>query len=116
MKVKRIIANVFTRNPANVDYFYRDLLELDLIMDQGWIRTYAAMEKMAVQVSFASEGGSGTPLPDLSIEVDDLEEALNRFKSVHIPLEYGPTSEPWGVKRFFVRDPTGKLINILQHE
>ncbi|HYN27676.1 MAG TPA: glyoxalase, partial [Burkholderiales bacterium] len=25
-------------------------------------------------------------------------------------------SEPWGVRRFYVRDPFGKLINILQHE
>jgi hypothetical protein len=25
-------------------------------------------------------------------------------------------AEPWGVRRFFVRDPLGKLVNILQHE
>lgn len=33
-----------------------------------------------------------------------------------IPIEYGPATEPWGVRRFYVRDPFGKLINILQHE
>ena len=32
-----------------------------------------------------------------------------------IPIEYGPATEPWGVRRFYVRDPFGKLINILQH-
>jgi uncharacterized glyoxalase superfamily protein PhnB len=71
---------------------------------------------MTVQVSFASEGGSGTLVPDLSVEVDDLEAALRRVMEAAIPVEYGPQSEPWGVRRFFVRDPFGKLINILQHE
>jgi len=71
---------------------------------------------MAVQVSFASEGGSGTPVPDLSIEVDNLEAALERTRQAGISIEYGPASEPWGVRRFYVRDPFGKLVNILQHE
>ena len=70
---------------------------------------------MTVQISFMSEGGSGAPVPDLSIEVDDLEEALARVKNAQIPIEYGPADEPWGVRRFFVRDPFGKLVNILAH-
>jgi catechol 2,3-dioxygenase-like lactoylglutathione lyase family enzyme len=71
---------------------------------------------MTVQISVRSEGGSGTAVPDISIEVDDLEEALKRVKKARIPIEYGPTAEPWGVRRFYVRDPFGKLINILQPE
>ena len=55
-------------------------------------------------------------MPDLSIEVDNMEAALARFKEANVPIEYGPVSEPWGVRRFYVRDPFGKLINILQHE
>jgi catechol 2,3-dioxygenase-like lactoylglutathione lyase family enzyme len=116
VKVKRIVANVATRDIAKADAFYRDVLGMAAIMDHGWIRTYGSGSKMTVQVSFATEGGSGTPVPDLSIEVDDLEAALRRVKKAAIPVEYGPQSEPWGVRRFFVRDPFGKLINILQHE
>jgi hypothetical protein len=41
-------------------------------MDMGWIATYGSCETMTIQVSFITEGGSGTPVPDLSIEVDDL--------------------------------------------
>ncbi len=116
MTVKRIIANVAASDPASVDTFYRGIFGLDLAMDHGWIRTYASTVKMQVQVSFASQGGSGTPVPDLSIEVDDLAEVLQRVKDAGIAVEYGPTSEPWGVRRFYVRDPIGKLINVLQHE
>ncbi|KRB64186.1 VOC family protein [Noviherbaspirillum sp. Root189] len=116
MKVKRIVANLPTAEPSEMDDFYRNVLGLELAMDHGWLRTYTGSAKMVVQISFASQGGSGTPVPDLSIEVDDLDEALRRVQSAKIPLEYGPTTEPWGVRRFYVKDPLGKLINILQHQ
>jgi catechol 2,3-dioxygenase-like lactoylglutathione lyase family enzyme len=116
MKIKRIITNIETQRVEEASAFYKDVLGLDLIMDHGWIRTYGSNSKMTVQLSVASEGGSGTPVPDLSIEVDDLETALARVKKAKIAVEYGPESEPWGVRRFYIRDPFGKLINILQHE
>jgi catechol 2,3-dioxygenase-like lactoylglutathione lyase family enzyme len=116
VKVKRIVSNVAASDVEKASAFYHDLLGLELLMDLGWIRTYGSDSKMTIQVSIASEGGSGTPVPDISIEVDDLDEALARVKGAKVPVEYGPKSEPWGVRRFSVRDPFGKLINILQHE
>lgn len=116
MKVQRIVANIATADVEAADAFYRGVLGLDLVMDHGWLRTYASASKMMAQISFASQGGSDTPVPEISIEVDDLEEALRRVGDSGAPIEYGPVSEPWGVRRFYVRDPLGKLINILQHE
>lgn len=116
MKVKRIMPNTMTSDLRKAEQFYGGILGLDLLMDHGWFKTYGSDAKMTVQVSFGSEGGSGTSVPDLSIEVDDIEAALVRFKDANVPIEYGPVSEPWGVRRFYVRDPFGKLINILQHE
>jgi uncharacterized glyoxalase superfamily protein PhnB len=84
-------------------------------MDQGWIQTFGSGTAMSVQVSVASEGGSGTPVPDLSIEVDDVDAAFERMKAAGFPIEYGPANEPWGVRRFYVRDPFGKLVNVLAH-
>ena len=110
MKVKRIVANI-----AKATRFYRDILGLDVLMDHGWLVTYGSAAKMTVQVGVATEGGSGTPVPDLSIEVDDVEEALVRIRKAKIKIEYGPADEPWNVRRFFVRDPFGKLVNILMH-
>ncbi|QEM82997.1 VOC family protein [Halomonas binhaiensis] len=116
MKVKRIMSNIATSDLDKAKAFYGDILGLELIMDHGWFQTYGSDATMKAQVSFGNEGGSGTPVPDLSIEVDDLDTALARFISAGIPIEYGPVSEPWGVRRFYVRDPFGKLVNILQHE
>lgn len=84
-------------------------------MDHGWIHGYGNAETMAVQLRVASEGSSGTPVPDLSIKVDDLDAILMRVHRAGIAIEYGPVEEPWGVRRFHLRDPAGKLLNILQH-
>jgi catechol 2,3-dioxygenase-like lactoylglutathione lyase family enzyme len=115
MKVKRIMSNVATSDLKKAKAFYGDILGLELIMDHGWFQTYGSGATMTVQVSFGTEGGSGTPVPDLSIEVDDLDAALARFHRAGVAIEYGPVNEPWGVRRFYVRDPFGKLVNILQH-
>jgi catechol 2,3-dioxygenase-like lactoylglutathione lyase family enzyme len=115
MKVLRIVPNVATSEPAEAVRFYRDVLGLDVLMDMGWITTYGSAERMTVQMSFMAEGGSGTPVPDISIEVDDLDEALRRVRAGGFAPEYGPADEPWGVRRFYVRDPFGRLVNILSH-
>lgn len=118
MRVKRIVANLHASGAdlAAGEKFYKDILGLDCLMDQGWIQTYGASEPMMPQLSIASEGGSGTPLPRVSIEVDSLDEAAARMKAGGFVITYGPVDEPWGVRRFFVEDPFGNLVNILQHQ
>lgn len=116
MKVKRIVTNVAAANPDEAQSFYEVIFGLTLVMDHGWIKTYSSGEQMISQISVASEGGSGTPVPDLSIEVDDLDTVIERVTAASLQIEYGPVSEPWGVRRFYVRDPFGKLINVLAHE
>ncbi|MDG4899108.1 MULTISPECIES: VOC family protein [unclassified Mesorhizobium] len=115
VKVRRIVANIETPDIAAAKPFYQGVLGLDQLMDMGWIATYGSQQTMAVQISFMSQGGSGTPVPDLSIEVDDVDDALDRMRKAGFAVEYGPADEPWGVRRFYVRDPFGRLVNILSH-
>lgn len=115
MTVKRIVADIATPDPSRADAFYGHMLGLKLVMDQGWIRTYASEDKAAVQISFASSGGSGTPVPDLSIEVGDVDGVHASAQAGGFEVVYPLTDEPWGVRRFHVRDPFGKLVNILSH-
>lgn len=115
MTVKRIVTNIDTKDISLAKLFYRDILGLEVLMDLDWIATYGSSEKMTVQISFASQGGSGTATPDISIEVDDVDYVLEAMKQAGFKIEYGPANEPWGVRRFYVRDPFGKLVNILMH-
>ncbi len=116
MAVKRIVANIGTPNIESAKAFYRDILGMEVAMDLGWIVTFVADASTRPQISIATEGGSGTAVPDVSIEVDDLDEVYQRITEAGIAIEYGPASEPWGVRRFYVRDPFGRLLNILSHD
>jgi len=115
MAVRRIVANIAVETPAEARAFYGDLLGLDLVMDLGWIATFGSEATAPVQVSVAREGGAGTAVPALSIEVDDIEDTHRRATAAGFEIVYPLTEEPWGVRRFFVRDPFGNTVNILAH-
>jgi catechol 2,3-dioxygenase-like lactoylglutathione lyase family enzyme len=70
------------------------------------------------QVLFAPPGlESG--LPDMGVDVDSRQAVdaahAEAVKAGHEVI-YGPVDEPWGVRRFFVRDPHGVVISVLAHE
>lgn len=118
MAVLRITANVAAKDEEVVKKtteFYRTIFGLDVVMDQGWIATLASGSQGPVQISVASEGGSGQPVPPISIEVDDLVAVLAAAENFGVKVEYGPVTEPWGVRRLFLRDPAGTLINVMMH-
>ena len=116
MTVKRIVPNIPVERIEDAKAFYGDLLGMDVVMDHGWIVTFAAKGRTAMpQISVATEGGSGTPVPDISIEVDEVDDVCRRMQAAGLAMEYGPVNEPWGVRRFYVRDPFGRLVNIVAH-
>jgi catechol 2,3-dioxygenase-like lactoylglutathione lyase family enzyme len=113
--VKRIVTNIAAADPSAAERFYGEVFGLRRLMDLGWIVTFGSPVEMTVQISIATQGGSDTPTPDISVEVDDLDATLERVRKSGFVVEYGPIDEPWGVRRFFVRDPFGKLVNVLAH-
>lgn len=114
--VKRIVANIKTEDLSKADLFYQDILGLDVLMDHSWIKTFGNSEESKVQISFAVQGGNDTEVPDLSIEVDDVDEIYHKMIMSGFEIMYDMTHEDWGVRRFFVKDPFGKMINILEHK
>jgi predicted enzyme related to lactoylglutathione lyase len=115
MTVLRFMPNIAADNVADIRTFYSDLFGLDAVMDLGWIVTLASRETTFPQLSILSEGGSGAPVPDVSIEVDNVDEVYRRANELGCEVVHDLTDEPWGVRRFFISDPTGKLLNVLSH-
>lgn len=115
MAVVRIVPNLPARDPATLAAFYRQLFDLEVEHDMGWITFLAGPPQRRAQLQIATEGGSGTPLPAISISVDDLDGVLARLHAMGNDPEYGPATEPWGVRRFFLRDPDGNLVNVAAH-
>ncbi|MCD0480502.1 VOC family protein [Chryseobacterium sp. LC2016-29] len=114
--VKRIVANIKTEDLFKADVFYHDILGLETLMNHGWIKTFGNDEEAKVQISFATQGGNETEVPDFSIEVDNVDEIYDKMKNSGFEITYKLTDEDWGVRRFFVIDPFGKLVNILSHQ
>lgn len=70
------------------------------------------------QVLFAPPGVKPV-LPDMGVDVGSWE-AVDAAHAAAIQagheVIYGPVDEPWGVRRFFVRDPNGVVVSVLAHE
>ncbi|MDE0880374.1 MAG: VOC family protein [Sphingomonas bacterium] len=115
MAVRRIVTNVATDRLDEAKDFYVDVLGMTIAMDHGWIGTLTGSGSAIPQISFAEEGGSGTPVPELSIEVDDPNLVHARAMTAGAVVEYGPVSEPWGVRRFYLRDLFGRLLRLRTH-
>lgn len=62
-------------------------------MDLDWITTLTADTTAQTQISIASERGAGTPVPDISIEVDDVDIVYQRALTLGIEIEYSLTHE-----------------------
>lgn len=116
MGVKRIVPDIKMGRPDEAKAFYEGVLGMTVVMDQGWIITFAGDVTARPQISVMTEGGSGTPVPDVSIEVDDVDAVYEKACAAGTEILYDITDEPWGVRRFYVRDPAGKVLNILAHQ
>jgi uncharacterized glyoxalase superfamily protein PhnB len=46
---------------------------------------------------------------------DDVEAAYEDAQQRGLEIVYPLTTEPWGVRRFFVRAPDGNVVNIVSH-
>jgi predicted enzyme related to lactoylglutathione lyase len=113
--VRRIVPNIPADDPSASRDFYEGVLGLDQVMDLGWIVTFAAPGGSGAQVSVMAEDATAPVRPDVSIEVDDVDAAHAAAVRMGCEVVHPLTDEPWGVRRFFVRDPNGRVINVLAH-
>ena len=84
-------------------------------MDMGWVLTFASASNPTAQITVVQGGESSTPQPNMSIEVDDVDAVHAKAVELGLAIVYPMTDEPWGVRRFFVADPNGVIINVLSH-
>jgi catechol 2,3-dioxygenase-like lactoylglutathione lyase family enzyme len=78
---------------------------------------YIGFGSEQAQVLFAPPGEQPV-LPDMGVDVgsrDAVDAAHAEAVQAGHEVLYGPVDEPWGVRRFFVRDPNGVVISVLSH-
>ena len=115
MSIRRVVPDITSKDVDAGRAFYVDLLGFTVAMDMGWIVTLASPSNPTAQLTLVRDGGSGSVQPDVSIEVADVAEIHRRAVSQGRRIVYPLTDEPWGVRRFFVADPNGTVVNVLSH-
>ncbi len=115
MTVRRIVPDLHAHDPAASRDFYVGVIGLEVAMDLGWIVTFAVPGEAARQLSVMREDASAPVQPDVSIEVDDVDAVHATALRLGYEIVHPLTDEPWGVRRFFVREPSGAVVNVLGH-
>jgi catechol 2,3-dioxygenase-like lactoylglutathione lyase family enzyme len=115
MAVRRIVPDIKSKDLDASRKFYVDVLGLEVAMDMGFIVTLVSPNNATAQVSLIKDDDPSAILPQISIEVADVDVVHSRAVSRGLKIVYPLTNEPWGVRRFFVTDPNGTIINVLCH-
>ncbi len=83
-------------------------------MDEDGMLTLASTSTPTTQVIVAWSSETAVAPELLSVDVSiDAAYAVAEAESLEIVREL--RDEPWGIRRFFVRDPAGQTINIASH-
>ena len=115
MSIRRVVPNFHSEQPRASREFYEGL-GFELAMDMDWIVTFASPANRTAQLSLIREDASAPVHPDASIEVEDVDATHARAVERGYEIVYPLTDEPWGARRFFVRDPNGVVINVMSHK
>jgi catechol 2,3-dioxygenase-like lactoylglutathione lyase family enzyme len=97
--------------------FYVDFLGFAPAMDETGFLMLRSPSTPTTQLIVATDEAHDREVlrVDISVEVEDVEgahaEAVRRGLEIVYPL----TDEPWGIRRFFVRDPDGTVVNVASH-
>ena len=114
MGVKRIKPNILSDRFEESRAFYNDVIGLDGGEGLDWILFFGT-DKREVQLSVMKLDIKAHVHPDVSIEVDDVDAVYERARAAEAEIVYPLTEEDWGLRRFFVRDPNGVVINVTEH-
>ena len=94
--------------------FYNGVIGLDGGYGLDWILFFGT-DQEEVQLSVMKLDIKAHVHPAVSIEVDDFEDVYARALAAGADIVYPITEEEWGLRRFFVRDPDGPVINVTEH-
>ncbi|MEV0056847.1 VOC family protein [Saccharopolyspora shandongensis] len=114
--IRRIVAYADGDDLVASRDFYVEVLGMEVAMEDPVLGLRSPADP-AAQVLIPPPGMED-PAPRFGIDVGEPAavdaahaEALRRGLRVVHPL----TDEPWGVRRFFVEDPSGTVVNVLAH-
>lgn len=113
MAVLQVMANLPCRDPVASAAFWKAVLDFETDIDRGFL-TYLKRGDTSQRMRIAVVAEDRDKLPVVSFEVDDLDATLDRAVAAGAEITYGPATELYGMRRFFMRDLDGNLVSIVK--
>jgi uncharacterized glyoxalase superfamily protein PhnB len=110
--LSRAVPNIRTERPAETRDFFAGL-GFEVVMDLGWVVTVASPANPSAQVNII--GNEDMSAPGISVGVDDVDALHAKAVEQGLEIVYPLQDEDWGVRRFMLREPSGTVVNLVQH-
>ncbi len=114
MHVIRVTTDLTVPDIEEARSFYEDYLGLDgedLGLD--WVTRFV-VPSSGEHIQLVSGDATAPENPLLTVKVDDVDDAYAAARRRGYEIVHPLTTEPWGIRRFFVRAPDGTVLNIAQ--
>ena len=115
MHVIRITTDLTGPDFQEARAFYSDYLGLtgeELGLD--WVTRFV-VPGSGEHLQLVTRDATAPENPLLTVKVDDVDAAYADARHRGYEIVHPLTTEPWGIRRFFVRAPDGTVLNIAQH-
>ena len=110
---------VVTDDPVAARQFYESFMGFRVVMDEDGLLMFASPNTPTTQLIVAWHSPTAIDAEaasvDISVEVDDVDAAYARARGDGLEIVREIRDEPWGIRRFFVRDPAGRVVNVASH-
>ncbi|QAY60275.1 glyoxalase [Microbacterium protaetiae] len=119
MEIRRAMPVIVTDDPTAAREFYERFLGFRVAMDQDGMLMLASTSTPTTQLIVAWNSPTAVDPEvtsvDVSVEVANVDAAYAQAKAAGLEIVRDIRDESWGIRRFFVRDPTGRVINVASH-
>lgn len=102
--------------------FYKELLQVEPSGDDHWWVDFGTLGDGGALSIFSAEGmeqmapgsldGSGTGRYTIELQVDDVDAEHERLVAAGVPVVKAPTTQVWGRRSAWFRDPDGNIVNL----
>jgi uncharacterized glyoxalase superfamily protein PhnB len=120
MRIRRAMPVVKVEDAAAAREFYEGFLGFRVAMEEDGLLMLASWSVPTTQLIVAWPSPTAMDPDalslDISIEVADVDAAFAEAQRRGLEIVREIRDEPWGIRRFFVRDPgSGRTINVASH-
>lgn len=122
MKISDRYPIVVTEHKVACRDFWQQHFGLDVLFDSDWFVLLGNEQQGSVVAFMSPDHPSAPPGPEtfgglglcLEIEVEDAHQALADFQASDGRVEYPLSDEPFGQRRFGLRDPSGLWVDVVE--